>query len=177
VTVTTVKVISEGRLVLTARIKALLFGLLLVGVGLFILLTFGNVTSLQCQRLETSYVVCEKEVQLLGILSTSEETITGVEGAWVDEKYDNEDGHKYRVVLNTSRGDVPLTAYYLSGRGAKEDREDTAAQIKAYVRGEGEKTLEIHQSTLMGGVMGSFLLLVGLSRIFTGAVLGRTSGY
>ena len=171
------KFVSNGRLALITRTRALFFGLLLVGIGLFILLTFGNVTSLQCRRLETTYVVCEKEVKLLGILSTSEETIAGVEGAWVDERYDDEDGHKYRVVLNTNQGDVPLTAYYSSDRGAKEAKEKTAAQIKAYIQGEGEETLEIRQSTLMGGLMGGFLILAGLSRIFKEAILGRPSDY
>ena len=143
---------------LTDKIKSMLYGILIAGVGWVIIYVFGQVSMLQCARPESSQVVCVKQVTLLGLMPMREETIMDVQGAWIDESCDD-DGCTYRVVLDTGQGDVPLTVYYSSGWRSKQE---TAAQINAYVGGGGGGELEVREGIgIVAALFGGIFMIVG----------------
>jgi hypothetical protein len=143
---------------LTKKIKSMLFGFLIAGIGWLVIVIFGQVSTLQCAHTETSQVACIKQVTLLGLMPIREEMVRDVRGAWVAESCDD-DGCTYRVVLNTGEGDVPLTVYYSSGWRSKQE---TVTQINEYISRRGDEPLEIREGIgIVAALLGGILMIVG----------------
>jgi hypothetical protein len=95
----------------------------------------------------------------MGLLPLREETIEGLEAARVAIGYDEMD--MYRVELSTADGVVPLTTSYSSARRPKEE---SAAQINAYIGGGSQETLEVVGDTgIIRVVAGGLCLVIGLT--------------
>ena len=134
-----------------------LFGLLFLAMGCVFLLVFGRSTILDCARVEARFVTCTKQTVLLGIVPMQLENIEGVQRAWVEENCD--ESCTYRVVLETERRTVPLTAYYTS---AKQAKYAVADQINDFLNS-GETALHIQDGTgRLGIVLPVIFMVVGV---------------
>ena len=110
--------------------SGLIIGVVFVVLGSLLTVLFGQKVTLACQREEPAHIVCERSGSFLGwgVLGSKTQSISGLEGAWVESNCDED--CTYRVVLMTSRGDVPLTSSFSSGLAAKEAFAD---QVTAFV--------------------------------------------
>ena len=156
----------------TKRIFLLIFGLVFMGSGLWLLVIGGQASLLECRRSETSRVSCVKRVNWMGIIPMSERPIKDLQGAWVrvSESTEGGDPTMYRVELITEQGDIPLTGddllvlkTFISDDRSREEEE--AARINAFVK-QGEGTLEVRREgqthLVLGGIF-AFALGLGVA--------------
>ncbi len=125
-------------------------------IGCLAFYFLGQSTTLDCTRLESAVINCQKQNHLLGVYPLGAESIGRLQGAWVEEECD--DGCTYRVVLQTEQGDVPLTSYLSSGHSSKDE---IAGQINMFVYGQ-EPSLQIKDSAgAIGIIVPVVFILVG----------------
>ena len=142
-----------------------IFGAIFALVGCIVLLVFGQTATLDCERVESTQISCEKQSRLLG-MTVSRRSISRLQGARMDESCD-EDGCTYRVELRTDQGIVPLTAFYSSGSQSKQK---TADQINAFVQDSKEKSLTFKEGMGWLGIVfpGVFVVTGMLVAVFGG---------
>ena len=140
------------------------FGLIFAAAGICAGAFFGQTSTLDCRRVESSVVNCHLQSDLLGY-PISEREVGRLQGARVDVSSDSE-GDTYRVMLQGPEGETPLTSYYSS---ARRNREDTAAAINAYLANPAQETLQIEQADrwifLLTGAfvaIGFFCIAIGI---------------
>lgn len=130
-----------------------LFGLIFSGVGLSVIMGFGKVITLNCDRIAPVQSNCQlKSAGLLGI-SPQERKLEALEGAKV-ERSDSSDGAAFRVVLLTNQGEIPFTDYYSSGENGKQE---IATQISTFLGNSQASSLTLQQDDrwfmfMVGGV-------------------------
>lgn len=130
--------------------------LLFIVSGLAVLLTFGNRTTLSCDRSQPPVGVCTLRTE--NILSRKEKPIAVNQllGAYVDETI-GKDGPTYRVVLQTTSGDIPFTNIYSSGSA---DKQQMADQINKFLQYSSLSTLLVKSD--------SRIVMVIFSGVFVG---------
>jgi hypothetical protein len=144
------------------RTKNILYGVLIIIVGLVFVYIFGKVTDMTCSHPEPAVTRCVVEEQLLGVMTVSQKTFSDVNNAKVQSNCDD-DGCTYRVALTTTSGQEPLTGYYTSGLPAKEN---TASQINSYISTGSEEELVINENSgLFAALFSSAFVLLGLYMI------------
>ena len=110
--------------------------LVFVVLGSALTVVFGQSVTLDCARDEPAYIVCERRSTFMGVPLAEPRTISGLEGAWVEEHCD--DDCTYRVVLVADRGDTPLTSSFSSGASAKDE---VAREVNAYVDSDQQSSM------------------------------------
>lgn len=130
-------------------VSAVLFGAVFTACGCLMSFIFGQQTTLNCTRVESTQIECSKQSKWVGLVPLGEESIQNLEGARVDENCD-EDGCTYRVELNTADGIVPLTSFYSSGSKSKQK---TADRINAFVRNSSESSLAVEGGAGLLGIL------------------------
>jgi hypothetical protein len=160
------------------RIFLLIFGIVFMGSGLWLLVIGGQVFLLQCRHSEASRVSCVKRVDWMGVIPMSEKPIEDLQGAWVSVSEPAEGGSTmYRVELITEQGDVPLAGddvfifkTYISDDWLREEQE--AARINAFVK-QGKGTLEIRREGKMYSVLGGLIAFALGLGVATAKIQGR----
>jgi hypothetical protein len=141
------------------RAKSILFGLVVLILGLVFMFIFGQISELRCEKPQLYVVECALDQKFLGIIPVSSKTFLDVNNAWVETSCD-EDGCSYRVVLLTSNGQQPLTNYYSSDYGA---REEMTWEINSYIQSEDNTPLFLtEKSGLIPALFSLIFVLVGL---------------
>ena len=139
-------------------------GLIFFIAGLAVMLFLGNKVTLTCFR-SLPPGVCT--LRIANMVRATEKTfvISEISGATVDVSY-GDDGDAYRVLLQTTRGSVPLTSYYSSGARAKQQAAD---QINSFLMYDTMQSLSIKAddriwvATFSGIFAGSGALLLILA--------------
>ncbi|HCU58067.1 MAG TPA: hypothetical protein DF984_07605 [Anaerolineaceae bacterium] len=150
------------------RVKSILFGLVFLIIGLVFMFVFGQISELRCEKPQLYVVQCSLEQKFLGVFPVSSKTFLDVNDAWVETSCDD-DGCSYRVVLLTSDGQQPMTPYYSSGLGA---REDMAWEINSYIQAEGTAPLFLtEKSGLFFALFAMIFVLVGLYQMIVKGIL------
>jgi hypothetical protein len=170
---------SKGERIFFIRnlISSIIGAFILFLMGLFFLFFFAAETRMHCERTEANMINCTHSQSWFGIYEREKEPITGLQGAWIEERYDSDDNDTtYRVVLETQQGNVPLTNAFSSGYSAKAE---TMQQVNAFVQNSTENSAEISTGTpvvmmLIGAallVFSPFQLIISIIR--KGRPLGR----
>lgn len=136
-----------------------LFCSVFVVAGLAIMVVFGELATLTCQRVEPTQGRCQfVRSRLLG---SQERTIplNQLQGAKVDVN-ESSKGDTYRIVLLTDGGQVLFTTASSSGA---EEKQNNADQINAFIGNPGKTSLRVQQDDRwfaypFGGI---FILLGG----------------
>lgn len=130
-----------------------LAGLICLASGLAIFNWIGRHTTLSCTRIQPASNRC---VWLdKGPISENRKTFALI-GARVDVSEDSDSGDTYRVVLQTSGGDLPFTGYYSSGQSAKQKR---VAEINTFIQDTNRLELNIVQDDrLWAGAISALLV-------------------
>lgn len=144
-----------------------LFGFVFAAAGICAGAFFGQTSTLDCRRLESTVVDCRLQSDLLGY-PISEREVGRLQSAWVDVSSDS-DGDTYRVVLLGSDGETPLTSYYSS---ARKNREETAAAINAYLANPSQETLHIEQADRWIFLLTGAFVTIGFLSIGFGILQG-----
>jgi len=134
----------------------ILFGFIFAAAGICAGAFFGQTSTLDCRRLESTVVDCRLQRDLLG-MPVSETEIGQLESAWVDVSSDSE-GDTYRVVLQGPNGETPLTSFYSSSRPGKDE---TVEAINRFIGNAAETSLKIEQSEWWIFVLTAFFVGIG----------------
>ncbi len=155
---------------LNGIVRTALFGTPFLLTGLAVMLFFGRLTSLKCQRVEPTQGSCQ--LVNSGLLGSDETTIplNQLQGAKVDVNQDS-DGDTYRVVLLTDGGEVPFTWVWSSGTGGKQKNAD---RINAFISNPGEISLRVQQDDRWFAYpFGGLFALVGAGLVFGSLLNGE----
>jgi len=132
---------------------------------------------MHCERTAANMINCTQSQSWFGLYEREKDPITGLQGAWIEERYDSDDNDTtYRVVLETQQGNVPLTNAFSSGYSTKAD---TVQQVNEFVRNSTENSAEISTGNpVVMMLIGAALLLFSpfqliFSIIRKGQPLGR----
>jgi len=170
---------SKGERIFFIRnlIRSLFGAFILFVMGLFILFFFAAETRMHCERTAANMINCTQSQSWFGLYEREKDPITGLQGAWIEERYDSDDNDTtYRVVLETQQGNVPLTNAFSSGYSTKAD---TVQQVNEFVRNSTENSAEISTGNpVVMMLIGAALLLFSpfqliFSIIRKGQPLGR----
>lgn len=140
-------------------------GWIWVAVGLFIIVIFGQTSTLMCERVESDQVRCRLKSGFLGIVF-SETEIHHLQSARVEVSKSSD---TYRVMLVSNSGNVPLTSHY-SG-GGQSDKERMAGRINAFIASPNQPSLEIRTTSWFVYIGGAVFVLAGLF-IVVGGIAG-----
>ncbi|MBN1264174.1 MAG: hypothetical protein JXA25_01685 [Anaerolineales bacterium] len=157
-------------------ISAVISAAVLALMGLFFLFIFSADTSVHCERTEADMVNCMLLQTWFGLIDREKGPVTGLEGAWIEENYDSEDDSTtYRVVLDSQRGDIPLTSAFSSGYQGKAD---LVLQINQFLSNVGENELDISTGTPVLPMLIGVVLLLSSPALLIGMLLrkGRPFG-
>jgi hypothetical protein len=93
----------------------------------------GQVNTLDCQRVERTYINCTIETAWLGWLAMGETPVYGLQEAavWADCDDDDDGGCVYRIDLTTEQGDVSLSPPAASGRDTP--KRETVRRINLFI--------------------------------------------
>jgi hypothetical protein len=143
--------------------KPIFLGVLFILISVVFIYIFGQVTKLTCNKPQPKVVRCVSEKQLFGFFTISTKVFEDVNRADVETSCDDE-GCTYRVLLMTVDGQQPMTGYFSSGQGSKQN---TAYQINTYIDSmESRETLKIQENSGLWAALLSFaFLLFGINRI------------
>ena len=133
-------------------------GFLLFSTGLAAMYFIGKVSNLSCTRTEQVGIKCSLITTWMDLTQLSDKPLATLNSAYIEDSCD-EDGCTYRVVLSTSREDLPLTTSYSSGITDKQQKVD---QILSFLADNNQTNLQISDG---GGLFLAFPLF------FTGAGL------
>lgn len=137
------------------RLTNLLFGLAFISCGAIFLVFMAQTSTLECRRVEAERVDCQLSTSLLGIWQSGQQGIRQVEAAVVAENCGED--CTYRVELVTPQGNYPLTYYYSSGTGPKQE---TAALITEYLYSGSREPLNLQLRASAGARWFIFIPLV-----------------
>jgi hypothetical protein len=117
------------------------FGGVFVVSGLVVIIFFGKVATLRCQRIEPTQGSCQ--LMRSGLLGSDEIKIplNQLQSAKVDVNKDS-DGDTYRIVLLTDGGKVPFTSIWSSGEEGKQEKAD---EINAFIGNPDKTSLRVQQ--------------------------------
>jgi hypothetical protein len=146
---------------LMTPIAAILFTSVFVVAGLAIILIFGELTTLTCQRVQPTQGSCQFVRSRL--LRSGETTIplNQLQSAKVDVTASSRRGNSYRVVLLTYGGEVPFT---IASSSDAEGKQENVDKINAFIANPGKTSLRVQQDDrwFIYPFGGSFILLGGL---------------
>lgn len=142
-----------------------LFGGVFVLAGSAVVLFFGEVATLTCDRIEMTQVACELTSKRLFKERVTSIPMGHLQGAEVDVNRDS-DGDTYRVVLVTQNGRIPFTNAYSSRAKGKREKVN---QIDAFINHSEQKSLTIRQDDRW-----SAYLFGGLFALSGGGVMIRS---
>lgn len=111
---------------------AIIFGLIIILIGLFIVTIFSQTHDLWCSRVEPSLIRCTRESKLFGLYHLNQTEFENISGAILDENCD-EDGCSCRVELQTEAGLTPLNMVYFGGIGGCEQQQDKVDVINTFL--------------------------------------------
>ncbi len=135
-----------------------LFCSVFVVAGLAVMVVFGELATLTCQRVEPTQGRCQfVRSRLLG---SNEKTIplNQLQSATVDVNKSSK-GDTYRVVLLTDAGQVSFTTASSSGA---EEKQKNADQINAFIANSGKTSLRVQQDDRwIAYPFGGFFILLG----------------
>jgi hypothetical protein len=144
-------------------------GLVLFIAGLVVMLFFGNNVTLTCVRSLPPPGFCT--LRSANMVSARETIIPipDLSGAAIDVSQ-GEDGDTYRVLLQTTRGSLPMTSYYSSGLSAKQQAVD---QVNSFLIYDTMQTLSIKTDdriwiAIFSGIFagsGALLLILAVLKI------------
>lgn len=158
---------------------ALFFGPTFFFAGLALMIVFGKVATLNCDRLESTQITCE--LTRSGLLSRNVKSIGKLKGAELEVGGDTDSDPTYRVVLIADNGKIPLNDIYSSSGSSGEN----VARINAFVNNIGETKLKIKQDYRwfaypFGGIFmlaGTFAFLCyTLPKVLVACTLNKHSG-
>lgn len=147
----------------------LVWSLVFVGVGSTLLWITGQV-QFNCERLEPQQVSCKLQKRNWFAYPLRSESIAQLQGARVHET-DSDDGSTYKVILQTTQGEIPFTNYGSSGYTEKAEIAD---RINRFIQDQSQTQLSLSAANWperVGlGLGGVILVLSGLT--LYGMVLG-----
>ncbi len=135
-----------------------LFGSVIVVAGLTVIVCFGELATLICQRVEPTQGNCQ--FMQSGVLASDETTIplNQLQSAKVDV-HKGRKGTTYRVVLLTNDGYVPFTS---SWSPDAEEKQKNADLINAFIGNSGKTSLRVQQDDrLFAYPLGGIFILAG----------------
>jgi hypothetical protein len=139
-------------------ISATLYGLVFTACGCVLSLIFGQAAILTCNRIEPSQIECVRQTKWLRWVPVGEQSIPELRGAEVGQSCD-EDGCTYRVELNTAEGLIPLTTYFSSGAGPKQEATE---RINAFLQNPQGSSLTVRSDAgLLAFILPFAFVLVG----------------
>lgn len=137
-----------------------LFGLIFAGVGLSVIMGFGKIVTLNCNRITPTENNCQLKSAGLLDIGTQERKLEALEGARV-ERSSSSDGDTFRVVLVTNQGEVPFTDYYSSGQHGKQE---IATRVSTFLDSSQASSLTLQQDDRWFMLMiGGVFVVVGLA--------------
>ncbi len=163
---------------------ALALGVVFLLVGLGVIAFGASLTTLTCERGGATPGSCTLAQQRPGRSTTRAIALQDVRGAQIEQSTsrsrrssstDNRNRTRssttYRVVLRTTRGDIPLTGAYSSDYGAKQRQVD---QLTTFLADGSARTLTLREDNrAFGYAMGGAFAGVGLLVATAGVVLLR----
>ncbi len=152
----------------------LLVGLFMVGLGVIVPFYSGQILILEFSHPSPLLTVCQRDIMLLGILPLSRQIIPNVEAAEIETRISETRGSvSYRLILNTERGDVPVTGYKSVNK--YNWLESSVVKINAYINSFNNTPLIlIDNSGLVIALFFFLFLLVGLYiLVMWGGILGK----
>ena len=148
---------------INSPIAGVFVGLSFMVLGVLFIVAFGNLTILQCNRLEPKSVACD--LTSTSILNDHHVPIPAgaLQRAVVDVQVDNDDdggrSYTYQVKLITTTEIIPFTYYSM---GNEEAIRAQAQQINAFLTNSEQQTLTVQQDNrLVMYMIGGLLLLFG----------------
>lgn len=131
--------------------------IILAVMGLLFIYLIGQKTQISCNRPSGNEVDCLIKSVWMGRITVSSREASGVQNAFVDSDYnDEENSTTYRVVLTTKTGDVPVSRAYSSGNIKKNE---LASDINSFIKGQTSTDVEFsYKST--GGII--FAIVVAI---------------
>jgi hypothetical protein len=163
---------------------ALALGAVFLLVGLGVIAFGASLTTLTCERGGATPGSCTLAQQRPGRSTTRAIALQDVRGAQIEQstsrsRRSSSTGNRnrtrssttYRVVLRTTRGDIPLTGAYSSGYEAKQRQVD---QLTAFLADGSARTLTLRDdSRAFGYGLGGAFAAAGLLVATAGAILLR----
>lgn len=174
------KIIQDSRRILQIQHKTLspffltLFGTPFFIIGIIVIL-LGEKTTLNCQKIDNNQNSCQ--LTKVSLYKTKIETVPGsIIRAKVDVNEDS-DGDTYRVILITSKQEIPLTSMYSSGSKNKRVNKN---KINNFLQNSNQISLTVTQDDRFflypfgsiffltgGGVILGALIFGDLEKLFT----------
>src|SRR5512145_1780053 len=133
----------------------MIFDLVFLLAGLAITFLMARSVDVACQHAGSQTINCQLSDKLLGAIPVGQRTVTGIQGAEIQENHNSKNNSTtYQVVFVTGSGRVSLTGYS-DGSGGKAQ---TAEQINNFIRS-GQDTLNFQLP--MNGLVLIFLFVFG----------------
>lgn len=129
-------------------------------MGLLFMVVFGQRSTLECQRLESTLVTCQVQRDFLGVPVSNSE-LRQVRRAAVAVSSD-EEGDTYRVQLVNDETVLPLTVYFSSGSRGKYDQ---AGQINAFLSDPARVDYRTEEMNWFALLLSAFFAVAGLGML------------
>lgn len=113
-----------------------LMGAIFILVGLVVFFFMGQTASIDCVHSESTTANCTLHSRFLGLVSLDEKQVDGIRSATVAKSCNSKGSCTYRVELAKGAGSIPLTDYYDSDLGSKQD---AAQKINAFLNSEDQR--------------------------------------
>lgn len=140
------------------------WGVALVIVGSAMAILFGNLSVFECVRQKPSTNQGECELISSGLLGSSSETLAleSLQDAQIERSTKKS---LYRVVFQTTEGEMPLSGAYTSGRGSKEK---IVGEIQTFINTPTQESVSVKQDDRwMGYLIGGIFSLAGCSLVIS----------
>jgi hypothetical protein len=138
-TSTMLKLHGKGRF---AELVGVLFGTAFLLAGLEIIISWGNLTDLQCDRSATKQITCKITSSNLRRKYITPIAPGQLQSAEVEVREGKQ--RTYRVVLITKSGNIPLNNIYSSGFGVK--HQENSDRINRFISNPEQISLHIQQN-------------------------------
>ena len=117
-------------------------GAIFVGVGVLVMIGLGQVSTLQCDRIEPTQIACTLTARRFLKKHITPIPNGQLQGAEVEVHHHQKGGVTYRVILITKTSKIPLTEAYTFDEGKKRQK---ANQIDSFINNSEQSSLEIQQ--------------------------------
>lgn len=145
-------------------LMGVLFGTPFFLGGLAIVISFGNLVDLKCDRSASSQIACELTSSNLLSKRITQIPSGQLVSADVQER-SSSDGYTYRVVLLTKSGTIAMTEFFSGGTGV--NHQTDADKINDFLKGPDRSSLRISQDhRLFAYLFGGLFTLVGCGIIY-----------
>jgi len=136
--------------------------------GGLIFFFFGQVSSLECARVQTDNLNCILLHTLVGF-TIKEQPINELNNARVVERRDSDGDLTYKIILETGQGDISLTTYSSSGM---QNKVNLIELINAFLEDSQEQKLSVQYGGGLSLLLPFIFVLLGMLEIFVG-IKGR----